>query len=120
MAFSTLIFETAGISPFRASQYSVLYPLTQLTILGALRLPIDGTMPSRKSLILGGYGISLVIFFSLLLSIQGIEGDTVRVSHNSGISAALFLTLAVVTAVPCNTAFCFITGIIQNFIGSNS
>uniref|UniRef100_A0AC35F396 Major facilitator superfamily (MFS) profile domain-containing protein n=1 Tax=Panagrolaimus sp. PS1159 TaxID=55785 RepID=A0AC35F396_9BILA len=109
MAFSTLIFENMGVSSFRASQYSILYPLTQLTILSAFRLPIDSSMPSRKSLILGGYGICLVIFFSFLLSIQGIEDDKISLNHNSGISAALFLVLAVLMAIPCNTSFCFIT-----------
>uniref|UniRef100_A0A914Y0Z4 Uncharacterized protein n=1 Tax=Panagrolaimus superbus TaxID=310955 RepID=A0A914Y0Z4_9BILA len=99
-----------GISSFRASQYSILYPLTQLTIFSAFRLPIDNsTMPSRKSFILGGYGICLVIFFCFLLSIQGIEEDKTKLIHNSGISAALFLVFAVLQAIPCNTSFCFIT-----------
>lgn len=111
MGFSSTIFESIGFSRFRASQFSILYPLTQLCLLSGFRLPEDDKeIFSRKKLIIGGYGLSLLLFFCFLLSIQGIEDDVARISHNRGITGGIFFIFAVIVAVPCNTAFCFITG----------
>uniref|UniRef100_A0A7E4VZI3 MFS domain-containing protein n=1 Tax=Panagrellus redivivus TaxID=6233 RepID=A0A7E4VZI3_PANRE len=103
MAFSTIIFTACGISPAQSARLSVFYPLVQLTQLGAFRLP--STMPSRRSLILGGYMAALSLQFCFLMSIQGIETNSI----SPKIAATLFLLFAVITSIPCNTAFCFVT-----------
>uniref|UniRef100_A0A914DGT0 Uncharacterized protein n=1 Tax=Acrobeloides nanus TaxID=290746 RepID=A0A914DGT0_9BILA len=107
LAFSALIYEQLHIPIRKAAHLSVFYPFIQLIVILALKWKFCCSL-KRRDLVLGGYGLSIMAFFLLLITLEygTLETDP---AAKAAASAAWFTVLAVSISIPCNTALCYIT-----------
>ncbi|CAJ0573640.1 unnamed protein product, partial [Mesorhabditis spiculigera] len=103
LAYSVLLFGEFGANEQQSFTLGIAFPICQMVVLGLLH-HFDSL--DRRLLVVGGYGISVFVQFLLLLTSAY---DLLPVEQKSLFMCFWLFVLAVVTAVPCNTALCVIS-----------
>ncbi|GMT09030.1 hypothetical protein PFISCL1PPCAC_327, partial [Pristionchus fissidentatus] len=103
LGFAPIIFEEFGLSPHASFKLSLLFPTAQVFLLSVLHFR-PGLL-SRKSLILGGYGVAVFVLFAITTTAKY---PFLPDNQKSVALACWLFVLTLVTSVPCNTALCVI------------
>uniref|UniRef100_A0A8R1Y4J1 Membrane transporter n=1 Tax=Pristionchus pacificus TaxID=54126 RepID=A0A8R1Y4J1_PRIPA len=103
LGFAPIIFEEFGLSPDHSFKLSLLFPTAQVFLLSLLHF--HPGLLSRKTLILGGYGVAVFVLFAITTTAKY---PFLPDAQKSVALAGWLFVLTLVTSVPCNTALCVI------------